>query len=682
MNQQVFPFLYSQGKFYSTKYAPPKKESKESKQLSNNIQKFLKKREAEETQRKQQEREKLNSLLAMRDEKSKNKIRKMLKVTKSANKSVLEDAKDCDNTSVSLGGPEGDDYGYVSTEANAFYQKYIEKVKDVQEDKGFAPSRPQSLRDLSGTKERVKAAITREREEAKTHTRQRISHAAAGATSSGSRSHRSDSTGVARAYNTSSSSSKTLYDPEAEERKKREEESIQKAKAKAKRPPQPPPLDFQALLRLAEKKQHEPVAIATPDRKKEPERLLSAREKREQEERQRWKEQRAQRDRMREMEAAKPKEQQRKESSSSGAAAMRMEPNSRIPKLNKTSNATTTPTPTTSTAKSSSATSDSHKRPAAAATAPSAKLSASTKPATNGSSSSSSKRPPGSSSTAASSSSSTKATASSSAKPAAAAAAAPQSRNPYAAANKAGATREFPPREFPPRDIIKTRTMPQLEVQRRRQQTEARAGRAGPPPGAAARPRQPEKSECAKQIKVDLVTFKLSFSCPFLLLPRAERIYDEDDSEYDSELDDFIDDGGCEEDISSHIRDIFGYDKRRYRDLDEDDDRMESSYAQMQREEFISKKLGELWLPHCLPRSRLTCSLLVQVYKRIWRTCAWRRCIKSERWSRNAPNHSTTTTMMTRAAGSRHVHILVSQSVSHGFHHTKNFPIYLTDSSE
>lgn len=591
------PFPLPQGKYYSTKYAPPKKESKESKQLSDNIQKFLKKREAEESQRKQQEREKLNNLLAMRDEKSKNKIRKMLKVTKSANKSVLEDAKDCDNTAVSLGGPDGDDYGYVSNEANAFYQKYLEKVKDVQEDKGFAPSRPQSLRDLSGTKERVKAAITREREEAKSHTRQRISHAAAGGTGSGSGSHRT------------TSSSKPLYDPEAEERKKREEENLQKAKAKAKRPPQPPPMDFQALLRLAEKKQHEPVTIAAPERKKEPERLFSAREKREQEERQRWKEQRAQRDRMREMEASKPKEQQRKESSSSGAATSRMEPNGRIPKLNKTS--TTTPTPT-STAKSNS-TSDSLKRPAAATTAPSAKLSASTKPTTNGSSSSSSKRPLGSSSAAASSSS-TKPTASSSAKPAAAAAAAPQSRNPYAAAIKAGVTREFPPREFPPRDIAKTRTMPQLDVQRRRQQAEARAGRAGPPPGGAARPRQPEKSECDEQFKGNLGSFK---SFPF-----AGRIYDDDDSEYDSELDDFIDDGGCEEDISSHIRDIFGYDKRRYRDMDDDDDRMESSYAQVQREEFISKKLGELLLPLFLSRSSLTCSDLVQVYKRIWRTCA------------------------------------------------------------
>lgn len=448
----------------------------------------------------------------MRDEKSKNKIRKMLKVTKSANKSVLEDAKDCDNTAASLGGPEGDDYGYVSTEANAFYQKYIEKVKDVHEDKGFAPSRPQSLRDLSGTKERVKAAITREREEAKTHTRQRISHAGAGS--------RSEST-VARAYNTSSS--KTLYDPEAERReeeRKKQEANSQKAQAKAKRPQQPPPMDFQALLRLAEKKQHEPVTIATPERKKEPERLLSAREKREQEERQRWKEQRAQRDRQRETEN-KTKDQQRKEPNTSGGTAAnqtRMEPNGRIPKLNKS------PVPATaagaasaghtSTAKPS-ATSDSLKRPAAP-TAPSggsssAKISASTKP-TNGSSSSngaSSKRPFRSSSTA----STTKHTASGS-KPAAAASSTVQSRNPYAALNKGSATREFPPREFPPRDFplretTKTRTLPQLEVQRRRQHPEARE--RGAPPRDRRQPEPSNKSKCDEIIK-DNIDFINIFS--------------------------------------------------------------------------------------------------------------------------------------------------------------------------
>ncbi|TMW40414.1 hypothetical protein DOY81_014504 [Sarcophaga bullata] len=67
---------------------------------------------------------------------------------------------------------------------------------------------------------------------------------------------------------------------------------------------------------------------------------------------------------------------------------------------------------------------------------------------------------------------------------------------------------------------------------------------------------------------------------------------DDDDSEYDSELDDFIDDGDEEEDYSSHIKAIFGYDKSKYRDEDFDDREMESNFAQVQREEYISKKIG------------------------------------------------------------------------------------------
>ncbi|KAH8399859.1 hypothetical protein KR215_003659 [Drosophila sulfurigaster] len=563
-----------QNKYYSTKYAPPKKESKESKQLSSNIQKFLKKREAEESERKKQERDKLNNLLAMRDEKSKNKIRKMLKVTKSANKSVLED---CDTAAGDGEQHDGDDYGYVSNEANAFYQKYIEKVKDVQEDKGFAPSRPQSLRDLSGTKERVKAAITREREEAKTHTRQRLS------TGASSKSEPS----VARSYSTSS---KTLYNPEAERRAQEEEqrkqEEKEREKRKMKRPAQPPPMDFQALLRLAEKKQHEPVAMAAPEKKKEPERLLSAREKREQEERQRYKEQRAQRDRMREQgtSTAAGKEQR---SNGTAQAPARMEPNGRIPKLNKSpavasGKATESGRSASSSGSDAKAkpTSDSLKRPTSSApSSSSSSNSSSLKTATKSSSSngtasgssSASKRPQSSASntkpsSATTSSSSSSAAASSSTKPAAKT----ESRNPYAAAVKAGATREFPPRE----PIAKTRAFPPSDVQRS-------APRRPPPPGdarggggrggssaQASSRRQPEMSN-------------------------KRRIYDdEDDSEYDSELDDFIDDGDCEEDISSHIRDIFGYDKRRYRDIDDDDDQMESSFAQVQREELISKKLG------------------------------------------------------------------------------------------
>lgn len=42
----------------------------------------------------------------------------------------------------------------------------------------------------------------------------------------------------------------------------------------------------------------------------------------------------------------------------------------------------------------------------------------------------------------------------------------------------------------------------------------------------------------------------------------------EDEDEYDSEMDDFIDDGGDEqEEISKHIKEIFGYDRSRWASL-------------------------------------------------------------------------------------------------------------------
>ncbi|KAH8317352.1 hypothetical protein KR074_009295 [Drosophila pseudoananassae] len=547
-----------EGKFYRTTYAPPKKETKESKQLSSNIQKFLKKREVEEAERKREQRQKLNELMAMRDEKSKNKIRKMLKVTKSANKSVLENANEGDaSNGHEAGEGQGDDYGYVSNEANAFYEKYIEKVRDVQEDKGFAPSRPQSLRDLSGTKERVKAAITREREEAKSHTRQRSVSSATASTSSRS----SKDPPVVRSYSTT----RTVYDPDAEkreERKKKQEE--EQRRAKIKRPQQPPPMDFQALLRLAEKKQHEPVLFAQPEKKKEPERLLSAKEKREMEERQRQKEQRAMRDKMKELD-------EKAREAAAKAPPNRMEPNGRIPKLNQAK-----PSAQPSDTKAKPSSSDNFKRPPALASGHSSSTSSSiANPKTNRNPATSTKPASKtiSSVTKSASSQPSKPVAGSTVagKPGASSASAKEataSRNPYATVPKNGAVREFPPRDRPAGGVAlpgKTRQFPPADVRKS-------GGRPLPP--------------------ADVKNLKRSLGPRSDQLGNKRRCLDEDDSEYDSELDDFIDDGDCEEDISSHIRDIFGYDKRRYRDIDDDDRGMESSYAQMQREEFISKKLG------------------------------------------------------------------------------------------
>lgn len=103
---------------------------------------------------------------------------------------------------------------------------------------------------------------------------------------------------------------------------------------------------------------------------------------------------------------------------------------------------------------------------------------------------------------------------------------------------------------------------------------EVQKTRQFPPPDVRRRPEPPRKPQ-----------------------PVKRRIYDDydDDSEYDSELDDFIDDGPEEgANYSSYIKEIFGYDKSKYRDIDEDDPSMESSYAQQMREEYVSKKIGLL----------------------------------------------------------------------------------------
>lgn len=76
----------------------------------------------------------------------------------------------------------------------------------------------------------------------------------------------------------------------------------------------------------------------------------------------------------------------------------------------------------------------------------------------------------------------------------------------------------------------------------------------------------------------------------------------ENDDDYDSELDDFIDNGDEDggEDYSKYISEIFGYDKSKYKnyyDDDDDDDRgMESNFAQQLKEEYVSTKIGKFLL--------------------------------------------------------------------------------------
>lgn len=587
------------GKFYSTKYSPPKKVSKESKQLSSNIQKFLKKKEAEEAEKKREKNQKVAELMAKRDEKSKNKIRKMLKVTKSANKSVLAD---CDVTAE--GGtrrararamtmatrPTRRTPCTRSTSRRCAMCRRTRALRpaDLSRCATFPAPRSASRRPSTGSARRpsrthVKGAAPAPSARA----------AAAPAPALPNRPPAQGRAPCGRSYSTS----KTLYDPEAEKReeenKKRQAE--QQNRAKLKRAAQPPPMDFQALLRLAEKKQHEPVVFAQPEKKKEPERLLSAKEKREMEERQRQKEQRAQRDKMRDSEG-KPKP-----AAATAAAPSRMEPNGRIPKLNQ---AKPSPSASPNDAKAK-APSDTFKRPAP----PPVKASSSSSSASSSHSPSSNRSPVASTKLVSSSTNNNKTAASVGSRPGSSGGAAaqaekpsssgssakvsPPSRNPYAAAIKNGAVREFPPRDRPAGSgsssaPAKTRQFPPADVQRRG------------PADAKGRPNKPQAPAGHKRKSIQNQNLNIYPYLSLNLYPFKGRICDDDESDYDSELDDFIDDGDCEEDISLHIRNIFGYDRRRYRDQDDDDRGMESSFAQMQREEFISKKLGEYFHPRRL----------------------------------------------------------------------------------
>ncbi|XP_042571636.1 protein SPT2 homolog isoform X1 [Cyprinus carpio] len=72
-----------------------------------------------------------------------------------------------------------------------------------------------------------------------------------------------------------------------------------------------------------------------------------------------------------------------------------------------------------------------------------------------------------------------------------------------------------------------------------------------------------------------------------------KRKYEEEE-DFDSEMDDFIDDEGEDQDeISKHIREIFGYDKSKYKDESDYALKfMESSWKDQQKEEARSLRLG------------------------------------------------------------------------------------------
>ncbi|XP_011300372.1 protein SPT2 homolog isoform X1 [Fopius arisanus] len=554
---------------YPAKFTPPKKESKQSKALSDNIKRFLAKKEEEERQKALEEKRKKENLLALRDHKAQSRINKHLKVCKAANKSVIADAVNHENTAVTMAGPsqpDEDDYGYVSQEASAFYNKLMSKYSNLPSEKPlFSESGKKPVKDIASTKDRVKQALKQqELEEGMPHRRKRKSSGAPDKDDPREKDYSTDR-------------------DRDRDRSDRVSEKEDKPKPK-KRASMPPPMDFVALLKLAEKKQHEPLPIEIKPKPKleEPERLMTKRQMKEYQKEREWKEKK---ERAKNGEIPKAPTASITSTSSTDKSNDKFNdkpkpvPN-RIPKLTngknsssilertltKSINPVSKKVPDRLTEKPSPSPSKSSEKDAILEER--RKLEAEKREIEMMRKKLEEERRlmglgKGKSNE--------------------------ESRNKLVKVNGkmekgSGSSKDVRPRQVPP-SSVKPRQFPPSDVRSRQFPPGDVKPRQFPP--SDVRPRQfpPGDVRGARPNNRPMKNGR-----PI----NKRRIFDDDEDEYDSELDDFIDDGPQEgaEDYSKYISEIFGYDKSRYSALDDDDDNMESNYAQQLKEEFVSTKIG------------------------------------------------------------------------------------------
>lgn len=519
-------------KCYQTKFAPPKKQTKQSKTLSDNIKKFLARKEEEERQKALEEKRKKENLLALRDSKAQSRINKHLKVCKAANKSVIADAIDSEHTAITIAGPsqpDEDDYGYESQEASKFYNQLMNKYNSLPPEKPiFNNSEKRTVKDIASTKDRVKQALKQQEiEESSGHRRKRKSTAS-----------------IVKEAETDEKMEKNVGDKIKEENKEE--------KPKLKKKPLPPPMAFADLLKLAEKKQYEPVMIEVKP-KVEEDRPMTKRQKMEYIQEKERKEQREKKD----------VETNKKTS---------------IKNVNKPSKTQLNRMPKTD-EKSPILNSLLNKNSSLKAVTPISKKII-------------------------------------------------DKSNEKQNAEKCNSNKVSSKNE-----LLEERK--KLEVERRQLEEMRRAIEEEKKKLAQSKSKQDVKlnisnkemttkskgSSVDKQISKDIKSRQVSaldlkLHSPLTnnkvkqfppsdvrpikskeimkksLTSNKRRIYDEDE---DSDLNDFIDDGSDnnEEDYSKHISEIFGYDRSKYKHLDnEDDTAMESNFAQQLKEEYISTKIG------------------------------------------------------------------------------------------
>ncbi|XP_076388494.1 protein SPT2 homolog isoform X2 [Megachile rotundata] len=561
------PRIYTPIACYQTKFAPPKKPNKQAKALSENIKKFLARKGEEERQKALEEKRKRENLLALRDHKAQSRINKHLKVCKAANKSVLADAIDNENTAVTLAGPsqpDEDDYGYVSQEASAFYNQLMNKYNSAPSNNIFSKdNRKRTIKDIASTKDRVKQALKQQEvEEALGHRRKR----------------------KLSTKETEVETDTKIEKDDSEDKKEKEE------KPKPKKKPMPPPIDFSELLKIAEKKQHEPIVIEVKPKNEEPERLLTKKQMKEYAKEKEWRER---------------KEQRNKVNSTNSKDSISTVPNkssktqeSQVNDTNKTSKVSEKLSATSSTLSKTSL------KPTTAAQSSIKKVVEKPvqKPIEKSVQKSIEK---------------------------------PVQNKPNV--NKSNAVSKSE------KDILleerRKLEMERKKLEEMRQAIEEQKKKLKLSKSKiedikntksekpVSKVKVPEKQDSLKNIPKQAATANIT-KCrtpqmsndkikqfpPADLKPikpklppsrdqrrpiaaHKRRIHDEDEDEeeYDSELEDFIDDEVEDgtEDYSKYISEIFGYDKNKYKCVDNDDDvAMESSFAQQLKEEYVSTKIG------------------------------------------------------------------------------------------
>ncbi|XP_034186956.1 protein SPT2 homolog [Osmia lignaria lignaria] len=534
---------------YQTKFAPPKKPNKQAKTLSENIKKFLARKEEEERRKALEEKRKRENLLALRDHKAQSRINKHLKVCKAANKSVLADAVDNENTAVTMAGPsqpDEDDYGYVSQEASAFYNQLMSKYNSMPSQKTTAnDSRKRTIKDIASTKDRVKQALKQQEvEEALGHRRKRK---------------------LSTKETEGEAETKTERD-DNEDRKEKDE------KPKPKKRSMPPPIDFSELLKIAEKKQHEPIVIEVKPKNEEPERLLTKKQMKEYAKEKEWRERKEQR--------SKANNTTNKEAVPNPPIKPNKTQESYVNDTNKISKIPEKPTTT------SSILNKTLKTPTVAQPQPAKKPIE--KPVPNK----------------------------------------PTVNKPNASKSEKDLILEERKKLEMERKKLEEMRQAIEEQKRKLKLSKSKIEDIKNTKSEKTVPKVkiPEKQDSLKNIQKQIPTTSVTKACrppqmdgkikqfppadlksikPKQLPPLKEhkkpmgvnkrRIRDDDDEEeYDSELDDFIDDEVEDgtEDYSKYISEIFGYDKNRYRCVDHDDVAMESSFAQQLKEEYVSTKIG------------------------------------------------------------------------------------------